>query len=60
MLKAIDVNIKQTIADEILFGKLVNGGEIYITVKNDNSLAFDFTSKIEVHNQRRELEENCS
>ena len=60
LLKAIDVNIKQAIADEILFGKLVHGGEIYITVGNNSGLIFDFTSKIEVHNKRRELEENYS
>jgi ATP-dependent Clp protease ATP-binding subunit ClpA len=60
LLKAIDVNIKQAIADEILFGKLAHGGEIYITVGNNSGLIFDFTSKIEVHNKRRELEENYS
>lgn len=42
--KIIDTEIKQYIADEILFGKLKNGGGVVIDMdKKDNKIIFKFT-----------------
>lgn len=35
MARVIQDNIKRPLADEILFGKLINGGQVRITVKDD-------------------------
>ncbi|HJK86211.1 MAG TPA: AAA family ATPase [Candidatus Megaira endosymbiont of Nemacystus decipiens] len=40
--QAIDVCIKQNIAEEILFGKLKNGGRVLIDVNSKNQIIFDF------------------
>jgi ATP-dependent Clp protease ATP-binding subunit ClpA len=41
LARVIQENIKKPLADEILFGKLVRGGHVNVTLK-DGKLAFDF------------------
>lgn len=41
--KVIDTNIKQILANEILFGKLKNGGDIFLDVSEERFI-FDFNS----------------
>jgi ATP-dependent Clp protease ATP-binding subunit ClpA len=43
LARVIQENIKKPLADEILFGKLVRGGHVHVTLK-DGKLAFDFES----------------
>ncbi len=43
MARVIQENIRKPLADELLFGKLVNGGHVDITVKDDQ-LVFNITS----------------
>jgi ATP-dependent Clp protease ATP-binding subunit ClpA len=43
MARAIQDNIRRPLADELLFGKLVNGGHVDISVKDDR-LVFEITS----------------
>jgi len=50
MARAIQENIKKPLAEELLFGKLANGGHIRITVKDDN-LHFELESKDELATQ---------
>ena len=40
MSRLIQEKIKQPLAEELLFGKLVNGGEVKVHLK-DNELAFE-------------------
>jgi len=40
----IQTEIKDTLSDEILFGRLVKGGEVFINEVNDK-LTFDVTSR---------------
>ena len=48
--RVIDTELKQKIADEMLFGKLKNGGKVSVQVSNkDKSLTFKFAS----HNQTK-------
>ena len=42
MGRLIQEKIKQPLAEELLFGKLVHGGEVHISVKED-ALAFELT-----------------
>ena len=41
LARVIQENIKKPLADEILFGRLVRGGHVRVTLK-DGKLAFDF------------------
>jgi ATP-dependent Clp protease ATP-binding subunit ClpA len=43
MSRLIQEKIKQPLAEELLFGKLVNGGEVRVKLKDD-ALAFEITS----------------
>ena len=43
MGRLIQEKIKQPLAEELLFGKLVHGGEVNVAVK-DNALTFEITS----------------
>jgi ATP-dependent Clp protease ATP-binding subunit ClpA len=40
MGRLVQEKIKQPLAEELLFGKLVNGGEVKVRIK-DNALAFE-------------------
>ena len=42
MARLIQEKVKQRLADELLFGKLSNGGEVHVGVKDD-TLAFELT-----------------
>jgi ATP-dependent Clp protease ATP-binding subunit ClpA len=42
MGRLIQEKIKQPLAEELLFGKLVHGGEVHVHVK-DEALAFEIT-----------------
>jgi ATP-dependent Clp protease ATP-binding subunit ClpA len=42
--RVIDEKIKESLTDEILFGKLKKGGSVKVGYKND-ALTFEFTSK---------------
>jgi len=44
LTRLIQTEIKDTLSDEILFGRLVKGGEVFINVVNDK-LTFDVTSR---------------
>jgi len=50
MARIIQENIKKPLAEELLFGKLANGGHIRITVKDD-SLHFEMETKDELATQ---------
>ncbi|MWV26307.1 ATP-dependent Clp protease ATP-binding subunit ClpA [Aurantiacibacter rhizosphaerae] len=43
MSRLIQEKVKQPLAEELLFGKLSGGGEVHVSVKDDN-LAFELTS----------------
>jgi len=43
MGRLIQEKIKQPLAEELLFGKLIHGGEVMVRLK-DNALAFEVTS----------------
>ena len=51
MTRLIQENIKKPLAEELLFGKLAEGGHIRITVKDDE-LAFDLKAKNELVTQQ--------
>ncbi|MDR2214089.1 MAG: hypothetical protein LBE21_10765, partial [Pseudomonadales bacterium] len=36
MLRLVQTKIKRPLAEDILFGKLVNGGDVHVTVENDD------------------------
>ena len=42
MGRLIQEKIKQPLAEELLFGKLVNGGEVHVRLK-DEALTFEIT-----------------
>ncbi len=42
MARLIQEKVKQRLAEELLFGKLANGGEVHVSVKDD-TLAFELT-----------------
>jgi ATP-dependent Clp protease ATP-binding subunit ClpA len=42
MSRLIQEKIKQPLAEELLFGKLVNGGEVHVRLKDD-ALTFEIT-----------------
>jgi ATP-dependent Clp protease ATP-binding subunit ClpA len=42
--KIIDTDIKQTIAEELLFGRLVNGGSVNLIFRKD-AIEFEFNPK---------------
>jgi ATP-dependent Clp protease ATP-binding subunit ClpA len=42
MGRLVQEKIKQPLAEELLFGKLVNGGEVKVRIK-DNAPAFEMT-----------------
>src|SRR5690606_14553983 len=42
MARLIQEKVKQPLAEELLFGKLANGGEVHVSVK-DGALAFELT-----------------
>jgi ATP-dependent Clp protease ATP-binding subunit ClpA len=42
MGRLMQEKIKQPLAEELLFGKLVNGGEVKVRIK-DNAAAFEIT-----------------
>jgi ATP-dependent Clp protease ATP-binding subunit ClpA len=42
MGRLVQEKIKQPLAEELLFGKLVNGGEVNVRIK-DNAPAFEIT-----------------
>jgi ATP-dependent Clp protease ATP-binding subunit ClpA len=47
--RVIDTELKQKIADEMLFGKLKNGGKVSVQVNNKNDiLTFRFVSDPEI------------
>ena len=43
MARLVQEKIKQPLAEELLFGKLVNGGEVKVRIK-DNAPAFEITA----------------
>ena len=43
MQRLVQEKIKQPLAEELLFGKLVDGGEVKVRIK-DNALAFEIVS----------------
>jgi ATP-dependent Clp protease ATP-binding subunit ClpA len=53
MGRAIDEHIKKPLVDEILFGKLVHGGQISVSLK-DNRLSFSLTPLTPLEEKRHE------
>ncbi|QSA97452.1 ATP-dependent Clp protease ATP-binding subunit ClpA [Methylococcus sp. EFPC2] len=47
MARVIQENIKKPLAEEILFGKLTEGGMVRISVDEEDRLAFDFVNQSE-------------
>ncbi|MCA1901299.1 MAG: ATP-dependent Clp protease ATP-binding subunit ClpA [Candidatus Hydrogenedens sp.] len=45
LARLIQTEIETPLADEILFGKLENGGYVYIDVSTDDTINFDFNQK---------------
>ena len=45
LIRLMQTEIKDILADEILFGRLEKGGAVFIDVKNDE-LAFDYTGSL--------------
>ncbi|RKF19078.1 ATP-dependent Clp protease ATP-binding subunit ClpA [Altericroceibacterium spongiae] len=43
MGRLIQEKVKQPLAEELLFGKLAQGGEVHVSVKEDDTLAFELT-----------------
>jgi ATP-dependent Clp protease ATP-binding subunit ClpA len=41
MARAVDEHIKKALVDELLFGRLENGGKVFVTIKN-NALEFSY------------------
>ncbi len=48
MSRVIDQEIKRKLGDELLFGKLENGGRVEVDVDQDGEFTFSFTSEEEV------------
>jgi ATP-dependent Clp protease ATP-binding subunit ClpA len=44
MARLIQESIKRPLAEELLFGKLANGGKVAITVDDDDKLSFKIES----------------
>ena len=51
--RLIQEQIKRGLADELLFGDLQNGGQVYISVKDD-SLSFKIFAKKSTQDDREE------
>lgn len=49
MSRLIQDTIRKALADELLFGKLINGGEIEIDISDEEKIILNFTSKEKVH-----------
>jgi len=47
MARVIQENLKKPMANELLFGSLVNGGSVRVTLKDDGTLDFRFSSEME-------------
>ena len=43
LARVIEENIKKPLADQLLFGELSKGGKVFVTVGEDNKLAFKMT-----------------
>ena len=48
MSRLIQDTIRKALADELLFGKLTNGGEIEIDISDEEKIILNFTSKEKV------------
>ena len=48
MSRLIQNTIRKALADELLFGKLINGGEIEIDISDEEKIILNFTSKEKV------------
>jgi ATP-dependent Clp protease ATP-binding subunit ClpA len=48
MARVIQENIKKPLAEELLFGRLANGGHVRISV-TENALSFEIEAEEEVH-----------
>jgi len=48
MSRLIQDTIRKALADELLFGKLINGGEIEIDISDEEKIILNFTSKEKV------------
>jgi ATP-dependent Clp protease ATP-binding subunit ClpA len=53
--RLIQTEIKDVLSDEILFGRLDNGGKVLIDVENEK-LTFDYNAKTSISEDTRELE----
>ena len=45
MSRLIQDTVRKALADELLFGKLINGGEIEIDISDEEKIILNFTSK---------------
>jgi ATP-dependent Clp protease ATP-binding subunit ClpA len=43
MARVIQEKVKKPLAEELLFGKLANGGEVHVSLRDDTSLSFELT-----------------
>jgi ATP-dependent Clp protease ATP-binding subunit ClpA len=48
MARVIQENIKKPLAEELLFGRLINGGHVVVTAQND-ALSIDIAEVEEIH-----------
>ena len=48
MARLIQDTIRKALADELLFGKLINGGEVEIDIDNKDKILLNFNNKEEV------------
>jgi ATP-dependent Clp protease ATP-binding subunit ClpA len=48
MARLIQDTIRKALADELLFGKLISGGEIEIDISEDEEIILNFTNKEKV------------
>ena len=48
MSRLIQDTVRKALADELLFGKLINGGEIEIDISDEEKIILNFTSKEKV------------
>jgi len=53
--RLIQTEIKDVLSDEILFGRLYNGGKVFIDVENEK-LIFTYNAKASLSGQAKELE----
>ncbi|HSQ87088.1 MAG TPA: AAA family ATPase, partial [Desulfobacterales bacterium] len=53
--RLIQTEIKDVLSDEILFGRLYNGGKVFIDVDNEK-LTFNYNAKASLSKQAKELE----